>query len=342
MKNQVGMVNFARWDFWTALAGALLIGCGGGGGGGEGAATVPPPAVTSFAYVANVDDNNVSQYAIGADGILAPMSPATVPAGNGPYDVTVDPSRRFAYVPNSGDDNVSQYTIGADGKLVPMSPATVAAGRAPTFVSIDPSGRFAYVTNYETSSGGENVSQYTIGADGKLTPMSPAFVAAGDGPNFIVVDPSGRFAYVVNAYPWPVTNHSRTNNVSQYTIGADGKLAPMSPASVPAGIQPYYLAFGPGGRFIYAANHWDGTVSQYAIGPDGKLTQLSPATVPAGKGPYSVSVDPNGWFAYVTNIHENSVSQYVIGADGKLTPISPASVLAGKGPACVTTTGSVQ
>ena len=46
--------NVSRLGVWAGLTAALLIGCGGGGGGGGGAGET----VTSFAYVANVDDNN--------------------------------------------------------------------------------------------------------------------------------------------------------------------------------------------------------------------------------------------------------------------------------------------
>ncbi len=89
-----------------------------------------------YAYVTNLGSNNVSQYTIGADGSLAPMSTATVAAGTGPYSITVDPSGKYAYVVNYNVNNVSQYTIGADGSLTPMSPATVATGSVPSSVII--------------------------------------------------------------------------------------------------------------------------------------------------------------------------------------------------------------
>ena len=59
-----------------------------------------------------------------------------------------------------------------------MATATVAAGPSPMAVTVDPSGRYAYVAN----GGGNNVSQYTIGADGSLTAMATATVAAGTYP----------------------------------------------------------------------------------------------------------------------------------------------------------------
>jgi VCBS repeat-containing protein len=60
--------------------------------------------------------------------------------------------------------------------------------------------------------------------------MTPPTVAAGYGPHSVTVDPSGHFLYVAN-------NHRAA--VSQYTIGADGALSPMKPATVTAGGVPY-------------------------------------------------------------------------------------------------------
>ena len=66
---------------------------GAGGTGGTVAADNHPFSVTvdpsgQFAYVANFDSNNVSQYGIEADGTLSALTPATVPAGTEPFSVT--------------------------------------------------------------------------------------------------------------------------------------------------------------------------------------------------------------------------------------------------------------
>jgi DNA-binding beta-propeller fold protein YncE len=76
------------------------------------------------------------------------------------------------------------------------------------------------------------VSQYTIGAGGGLSAMTPAMVGTGIAPTSVTVDPTGRYAYVVNA---------GDNNVSQYTIGAGGALSAMTPATVGTGAIPYSL-----------------------------------------------------------------------------------------------------
>src|SRR5882757_10164522 len=99
--------------------------------------------LSEAAYVVNQGDNTVSQYSVGTNGALAPLSTAIVVTGNLPNSITVDPTGRYAYVVNQGDSSVSQYTIGASGALVPMSPAFVLAGYQPASVSIDPMGRYA-------------------------------------------------------------------------------------------------------------------------------------------------------------------------------------------------------
>src|SRR6202011_4611787 len=108
-------------------------------------------------------------------------------------------------------------------------PATV-GGLFPFSVTVDPTGRYAYVANYSFTN---SVSQYTIGAGGALSAMSPATAGGGAPPYSVTVDPTGRYAYVANR---------SDNTVSQYTIGAGGALSAMTPATVGAGtttIQPY-------------------------------------------------------------------------------------------------------
>src|SRR5438445_282636 len=128
---------------------------------------------------------------------------------------------RYAFVANNGDNSVSSYVVdAAAGRLRYIG--KVATGANPNSVTVDPSGRYAYVANGDSA----NASQYTIGADGALTPTATATVAAGTNPISVTVDPSGKYAYVAN---------NASANVSQYTIGADGALTPMAPHTAGAG-----------------------------------------------------------------------------------------------------------
>jgi hypothetical protein len=94
----------------------------------------------------------------------------------------VDPTGRFVYVASSS--GILAYTIASDGALSPFLGSLVAneAGS----VAVDPTGKFAYVA-------GGNLSGYSIGFNGALTPLpgSP-FAAQGGGP--IAITPVVPFA----------------------------------------------------------------------------------------------------------------------------------------------------
>lgn len=286
--------------------------------------TVDPTG--KYAYVTRGTDGNISQYAIGVDGSLTAMTPATVVAEVGAQGIVVDPSGKFAYVANSSaSSSISQYTIGADGSLTAMTPATVATGPQATYVTIDPTGKYAYVANSSSSgtvsqytigadgcltamvpatvaagyaprsvivhpsgkyayAGYGSIWQYTIGADGRLTAMSGARVDSGNGK--IVLDPSGKYAYVTNTWP---------EAIWQYTIGADGIFTPMTPATVATGTYPRSIAVDPSGKYAYVTisisnNSGVGNyVMQYTIGANGNLTAMTPATVGTGYDPASIT-----------------------------------------------------
>ncbi|MGB8522092.1 MAG: beta-propeller fold lactonase family protein [Candidatus Acidiferrales bacterium] len=83
----------------------------------------------------------------------------------------------------------------------------------------------------------------------------------------MVVDPSGKFAYVANF---------NSNDVSMYTINATtGALTSMG--TIAAGQSPTSIAVHPSGNFAYVTNSVSNNVSMYSIdGTTGALTVLGP------------------------------------------------------------------
>jgi 6-phosphogluconolactonase (cycloisomerase 2 family) len=134
-----------------------------------------------------------------------------------------------------------------------------------------------------------------------------------------------QFAYVANF-------GFGANNVSAYSIGADGALTPIPGSPFPAGSFPSSVAVDPTGKFAYVTNEHDYNVSAYSIGADGSLTPVPGSPFAAGSHPGSVAVDPTGKFAYVTNFGSHNVSAYSIGADGSLTPVPGSPFAAGNMP----------
>ena len=192
-----------------------------------------------FAYVANTGTANVSAYAIdAATGALSEV--AGSPFGISSVFIAVDPSGKFAYMANR---SVSAYSIDAStGALSEIAGSPFATGGVvSSSVTVHPSGKFAYVTNTGTGSPGfqdeHTVSSFAINAaTGALTSIG-APVAAGDHPISVTVDPSGKFAYVVNfGFEGEV---DRVGNVSVYTINATtGALSEIAGSPFAAGNRP--------------------------------------------------------------------------------------------------------
>ncbi len=232
-----------------------------------------------FVYTANTDDSSVSMFTINqSTGVLTPTTPASVSTLipgqmlSIPSFLTVDPTGSFLYVTASLSNGsaVFMYTINqTTGLLTPTSPATVFTGGIPFQVLVAPSGKFAYVVN--NLSGGsmtDGVWQYTLdSATGVLTENTPPAVAAGNAPTEIAVDPTSKYAYVVNRLD---------NTVSMYKIDqTTGNLALNSTVTNPTGtiatgVEPFRIDFDPTGKFVYATNE-QGPASIYTVNSDGTL-----------------------------------------------------------------------
>ena len=264
------------------------------------------------------------------------------PGAVNPQSIAVDPAGKFAYVMNGGCDGgvggyVSMYTINpTTGALAPIGPPvwTYDYGSYPQFVTVTPSGKFVYVTNsgnvYDPDDG--SVAMYTINATTGALTSTGTINGNCPGlcfPSSIVVDPSGKFAYV------PSGGGGFPFNVEMYAIDATtGALTSIG--TIAAGADPVSVVVDPSGKFAYVVNEnfgSAGNVSMYTINATtGALASIG--TIAAGTGPASVAVDPSSKFAYVTNSGSNDVSMYAIDATtGALT--SMGTIAAGTDPVSV-------
>jgi len=300
--------------------------------------SVATDSTGKFVYVTSGTSSDVSMFAINpSTGVLTPLGGVRSRRGSTAISLAtgttpVDYTPKFAYAANYGSGDVSAYTINATtGALTQVncgggagcSAANFVAGSQPFSVAVDAAGRFAYVPNIASA----DISAYTINnVTGALARINCGGGIGCNGANFqsasapvaIAIDPSSRFAYVAN----------QSNRVSQYTIGANGALTLMSPATVPAGNLPRSVAVDPTGKYLYVTNYYGNAVSQYTIGADGKLTAMSTPAVGTDVSPLSIAVHSSGKYAYVGNFDNANVSQYTIDLNGALTAMTPASVSA--------------
>ena len=373
-----------------------LTAISGGGDTGANPSSVTVDPTGSFVYVTNLGPpssnpyaNDIWIYTIGADGTpnqvkraSTQQGPTSLAFAGGSATLVYTPT--FAYVANSDDNSVAGYTIDADtGVLTHVSGSPFKTGApsgsdpSPVSVAVDPSGKFAYAADFNGKGTTGYASGYTINAlTGVLTLASDSPFAAQNNPNWVTVDPSGRFVYVVNFFSNSISGYSidsSTGNLtalsdSPYTgTGTDPFSATIDPSGqflclvnlavtqvesfsidpisgnltaigkVSTGSLPRSVVVDPSGQFVYVATQSASGVYAYAISPSGSLTALNGSPFAADGQPYSIAVDPSGRFAYTANFNTNNVTAFMIDPfEGTLTEITGSPFAAGEEPKSVT------
>jgi 6-phosphogluconolactonase len=288
-----------------------------------------------FAYVVNSGSNNVSAYMIDpATGAWGEINNSPVSAGSQPLAIAIDPSGKFAYVVNSASNNVSAYAIQeeadwgvAQGALRAISGSPFPAGTSPRSIAIDPDGKFVYVANQGMLGGQGSISAYTMDSStGALTAVAGSPFPAGLNPQFVAIDPTGKFAYAAN---------EESSNVSAYAINATtGALTAIPGSPFSALWRPSSIAVDPSGRFAYVTLS-SNSISAYAINATtGALTAIPGSPFSAGQFPSFIAFDLSGKFVYVTDAGlewtSGDISVFTINAStGALTAVAGSPFPAG-------------
>ena len=241
----------------------------------------------------------------------------------------------------AGTAEVTVFNSGAGGGSSNSLPFSITTGTlGPQSIAVGPAGKFAYVTSAGCNDESNGfVSMYTINpTTGALSKGSIASTL-DDGTDSVTVDPSGKFAYVVNFGD----EYDSDGSIVTYAINPTTGALTSTPGGITgagvSGTPEFFnsMAFDPSGKFAYAAEGGafppGGGLSSVAMftvnSTTGALTSIGMIT--AGSGPDSVAVDPTGKFAYVPNFSSNDVSMYTIdGTTGALASIGTIS--AGAGP----------
>jgi 6-phosphogluconolactonase (cycloisomerase 2 family) len=268
------------------------------------------------------------RYRVGSQGQLHPMGHSAVDCDQA---MTLDPRGPYGYC--VAGNGVAQYAIQSNGQLVKMGQARL--GYSSSYLVIDPAGRYLYA-----GLGDGAIRAYGIGPLGTLKSSGTVHLGKGFFPPF-VIDPSGRYAYVV---------HSHFNSkgtlatfVSEYVIKANGGLARMGRVAVRQ-LTPDASQIDPRGPYAFLFSRLGGGVCEYKILSGGMLMPIK-SRFPGLNDVNDIIMDPTGKYLFVRhNIGpgdgqgpEKTVYLAVsIGPDGDITPIS--SVATGGAPRSLAST----
>ena len=144
-------------------------------------------------------------------------------------DIAVDPGGLFLYV--TGQGLVQSYSIDPVSGMLSMAKSTSSPNvQSASHIALSPNGNYAY------TSGVNILSSFTV-SNGVFTPVGSVYT--GVYGQQIVVDPSGSFVYVPQAWSYCAT--SPYNIVSEFSIGKTGALTPLATPSVASGVTPWSI-----------------------------------------------------------------------------------------------------
>jgi 6-phosphogluconolactonase len=198
------------------------------------------------------------------EGKLSPIPGSVKPSSTsaaGPSQIQFNAQGTLLVVTERTANRIVTYPV-VDG--VAGAPTwTSSVGAVPFGFDIDRQNHLV-VSEAIGAAQGTGASSYNFLADGHVAPISQS-VGNGQGAAcWLVISKNGQFAYTANA---------ATNNLSSYTIAADGSLAVLQ-AAVPTDMQPLDLDITNNGRFLYVIDGRSDTIRGFSINADGTLADL--------------------------------------------------------------------
>jgi 6-phosphogluconolactonase len=283
--------------------------------------------------------NTVAAFDRHADGSLTPVPGSPFPtggAGNGTGTGSAGALQetgngRYLLAVDAGSNQISVLRVKHDGSLRLVNRGVVSSGGTkPDSVAIH--GDLVYVAN--SGAGDSNYTGFTLGDNGRLTPVpgSTVALAANAAPADVLFNGPGTKLVGTEVGP---------SLIDSFTVGSDGRLTAAPDSPLPAqGLGPFGSEFSPTSPdqlFVSNAHNvgaGTGTISAFTDANDGSLTPIGSSPFPDQQtAPCWVEITPDGHFLYSVNTGSGEISGFSIASNGVLTLVSntPVSETGGVG-----------
>jgi 6-phosphogluconolactonase (cycloisomerase 2 family) len=287
----------------------------------------------AFLYVANIADDNIYQFAIGANGVLTPLSPAFVSNGNNtkPDELAMNPSGTLLWVTGNAG-TVTWYTVNTStGQITKVG--SIAGFNTPFGITLHPTLAVLYVS--DTTTGLIQPMSFDTGT-GALSKTGFPAVASSDfplatSPAAIAVDSAGAALFIAD---------QGNGEASSFSIDGSGKLTPVfavpnvSTTAVPVGVG---IGVNAGNEFLFTANKGANSVSSFLVTSVTTVTTPPTTTTSPYNQPTGLVVDPQNMFVYTADFGDGTVSQSTInGACGGSICVGSTVSTGGTGPFGIT------
>lgn len=222
-------------------------------------------------------------------------APFSLPVGQSPRGIAVDPTGQYAYVSNFEDDTLSEIRISSQTVVtthdVKQGPMGVTAGYDEQLGT-----PVVYVANHldDSVSVIDNENQTTT-------------ISVGDGPAGLAISPDNAYVFVANMYDDTVSIINTKDDTVVETVSV--------------GEEPWGVAVGAQGKYVYVTNSDDNTVS-VIVTEDFSIAR----TFRVGRTPRGVAAPRNGSYAYVVNQQDGSISR-IETDDNSVTEVAAGTLL---------------
>ena len=296
---------------------------------------LPPGTVVTWSSgtttIATIDP--VTAIALGvAAGTSTITATETVSGFTGNATLTVQAAAaRFAYIANGSGGGptqvgtISGYSVDVAGGTFTPLPGSPFTAFGPQQILIHPSGDLMYFVDRVGS-----LRLFDINStDGSIADSGQAAVPASastTSANVGVIDPTGRFIYVISDSGNSIYGFSIAQTTDKATNGALTLVQIVTAPTDPTLNSPTWIMTDRSGKYVYVINNLGNSISEYAITQTGAnagaLAPLGTPSIPTGNGPTYGTTDVNGHL-YVANngTTTQSVSGYSIGSNGQLTSV---------------------
>jgi 6-phosphogluconolactonase len=195
-----------------------------------------------------------------------------------------------------------------------------------------------FVGTYTTKTESKGIYSFEFDTDtGKLT--SKGLAVETPDPSWVVVSPSGKYAYAAN-------EAGKGSTVSAFAVDAKSAKLTLLNQMPALGEDPCYMSFDKNGKFLLVANYSSGSIAVFPILADGRLGEHTALVKDQGTtGPnkerqeaphvHWIETSPDNRFALVADLGLDEVLVYKFDfATGTLAPNEPAfaRLKAGSGP----------
>ncbi len=180
----------------------------------------------------------------------------------------------------------------------------------------DPQGQNAYFV----SLGDDLIAQFSIGADGKLTELSPPTVACppGSGPRHVVVSNDGHNVYLMTEFTGEIIRFDRASDGSlsqAESLPAYDRTAGLGRSAYGRDPREEHLIWGAdlalveGEKWLVASERTESTITSLPLDSGGRLTEGAVIT-PTEEQPRGLTASPDGGRVVVVGERSGSASLY--------------------------------